>query len=129
MMTKTFVMFAVAAVVAGCVGPNPQMGVIRTAEVSSEVRERAQLVQVLNAPYSPSIVQKVVGAVTATSCKNKTWEPPATRGDALLQLRIKAAELGANALTNVLFDEQGTDAWGTNCWQSITASADAVLLK
>jgi hypothetical protein len=30
--------------------------------------------------------------VNATSCKNKTWDPPPTRGDATMQLRVSADE-------------------------------------
>jgi hypothetical protein len=30
---------------------------------------------------------------------------------------------------NVAFDNQGTDTWGTNAWESISLSADVVLIK
>ncbi len=73
-------------------------------------------------------IARAIGPVNATSCKNMMTDPPATRGDALRQLRLKALRMGANAVVNVYFDERGTDAWGTNCWESVTATGDAVVI-
>ncbi|MEE2953022.1 MAG: heavy metal-binding domain-containing protein [Pseudomonadota bacterium] len=70
---------------------------------------------------------RLLGSVQGFSCKRMTWDPPASKGAALQQLRIKAHQLGANAVTNVAYDERGTDTWGTNCWESVTASGDAVI--
>lgn len=120
---------AVAALMGGCIGPNPQMDVIKVTELDAATVSQAQRVQVLPAGYQPGIVRSTLGMVNATSCKNKTWDPPPTRGDATMQLRVKAAAKGANAIANITYDEQGTDAWGTNCWSSITASADALVVK
>jgi uncharacterized protein YbjQ (UPF0145 family) len=53
-------------------------------------------------------------------------DPPATQGDALQQLQLLALRAGANAVSNVTFDARGTDTWGTNCWQTVTASGFAV---
>jgi len=129
MKTLTALSIATAALLGGCIGPNPQMDVIKVAELDAATVSHAQRVQVLPAGYQPGMIRSTLGMVNATSCKNKTWDPPPTRGDATMQLRVKAAAKGANAIANVTYDEQGTDAWGTNCWSSITASADAILLK
>lgn len=129
MKTLTALTVTVAAIMGGCIGPNPQMDVIKVAELDAATVSQAQRVQVLSAGYQPAMVRSTLGMVNATSCKNKTWDPPPTRGDATMQLRVKAAAKGANAIANITYDEQGTDAWGTNCWSSITASADAVILK
>ncbi len=129
MKVLTTTAVALATLMGGCIGPNPQMDVIKVAELDAATVSQAQRVQVLPAGYQPSVVRSTLGMVNATSCKNKTWDPPPTRGDATMQLRVKAAAKGANAIANITYDEQGTDAWGTNCWSSITASADAVVLR
>lgn len=67
-----------------------------------------------------------LGDITAYSCKQLTFDPPASKGNALLQLRIKANELGANSIIDVTFDTRGTDAFGTNCWETVQASGIAV---
>ena len=54
---------------------------------------------------------------------------PASKGNALTQLKVRAVELGANGVIDITFDYSGTDAWGTNCWESIQASGTAVMFK
>ena len=69
---------------------------------------------------------KVIAPVSAFSCKHLITDPPASKGDALLQLQIKALEIGASAVLNVAFDTRGTDTFGTNCWETVQASGIAV---
>jgi uncharacterized protein YbjQ (UPF0145 family) len=68
----------------------------------------------------------VVAPITAYSCKHLMTDPPASSGDALLQLQLKALELNASAIVNVTFDTRGTDTFGTNCWETVQASGIAV---
>jgi uncharacterized protein YbjQ (UPF0145 family) len=74
-------------------------------------------------------VAKYLGDITAYSCKNLLWDPPSSKGDALTQLKLKALELGADGIIDVTFDTRGTDAYGTNCWDSVQASGVAVKFK
>ena len=67
-----------------------------------------------------------IAPVTAFSCKHLMTDPPASKGNALLQLQVKALELGASAVVNVSFDTRGTDTFGTNCWETVQASGVAV---
>jgi uncharacterized protein YbjQ (UPF0145 family) len=76
----------------------------------------------------PPITQ-VLGNVTAYSCKFLPTDPPASKGDALKRLRLEALKLHANAVVDVTFDTRGTDAFGTNCWESVQANGQAVLLR
>jgi uncharacterized protein YbjQ (UPF0145 family) len=71
-------------------------------------------------------VKEFLGEITAYSCKHLLWDPPASKGDALSQLRLKALEMGADGIIDVTFDSRGTDAFGTNCWESVQASGVAV---
>ena len=54
-------------------------------------------------------------------------DPPASKGDALLQLRLRASELGADTILDITFDTRGTDPFGTNCWESVQASGMAII--
>jgi uncharacterized protein YbjQ (UPF0145 family) len=71
-------------------------------------------------------IKEYLGDITAYSCKHLMTDPPASKGNALTQLRLKALELGANGIIDVTFDSRGTDVWGTNCWESVQASGVAV---
>lgn len=75
------------------------------------------------------IVKQYLGPVNAYSCKNKVWDKPASTGDAVAQLRLKALRMGANAVIDMSTDTRGTDTWGTNCWESVQAQGTAVLLQ
>ena len=68
----------------------------------------------------------VLEPLEAWSCKNKTWDRPATKGNALKQLKLLAYRLGATALMDVEFTGHNTDVWGTNCWNSVHASGIAI---
>jgi uncharacterized protein YbjQ (UPF0145 family) len=107
----------------------PHLEHVDVSEVSSQEMTAAFKVQVFESDIDVAQVASYVGSMQATSCKNKVWDPPATKGNALQQLRLKALRAGANALVNVNFDDQGTDTWGTNCWQSVTATGDAVVMR
>jgi len=86
-------------------------------------------VRVFTTEQPPPKIERAIAPVTAYSCKHLTIDPPASKGDALQQLQLKAAQLGANAVVNVTFDLRGTDAWGTNCWQTVQASGTAARIK
>ena len=68
----------------------------------------------------------VLEPLEAWSCKQQSWDPPATKGNALRQLKLLAYRLGATALMDVEFTGHNTDVWGTNCWNSVHASGIAI---
>ena len=99
-----------------------------TSEVPEPTLSKAYRVKVITAGSSVETpnIYKYLGAITTYSCKHLLWDPPASKGDALLQLQIKAIELGANGIVDVTFDIRGTDTCGTNCWETVQASGVAV---
>ncbi|WP_139194627.1 hypothetical protein [Roseovarius tolerans] len=113
----------VALLLSAC---GPLVEVNDTSKVNPATLTAASNVRVFtlgqNAPQNYS----VIAPVSAFSCKNMMTDPPASQGDALLQLQIKALELGASAVVNVGFDLRGTDTFGTNCWETVQASGLAV---
>lgn len=74
----------------------------------------------------PPQISNYLGDITAYSCKHLMWDPPASKGNALTQLRLKALDMGAEGIIDVTFDSRGTDTFGTNCWESVQASGVAV---
>jgi hypothetical protein len=58
----------------------------------------------------------VLQPLSATSCKNKFWDPSPTTEDATDQLRVKAARLGGNGVQNVTCEASRGTSLTTNCW-------------
>ena len=109
----------------------PRVKVINLTDLSPEVLAEASKVQVfrLDNPTPKPDIEKYVGEITAYSCKHMTWDPPASKGNALTQLKVQAVEAGANGIIDITFDSRGTDTWGTNCWETVQASGTAVIFK
>jgi hypothetical protein len=118
---KKLACLAVLCALSGC-GPGPSIGYVNVAKLPQEQLLMSSAVQVLTeAPQDAAIV----GVVEATSCKNKMWSPDPTEADALAQLKVKAAGLGANAIVGISYSPSGTSLV-TNCWTSIMATGTAV---
>ena len=102
---------------------------IKMSDVPPEEANAALAVSVFEiSSVQPTNVTKYLGAISAFSCKLMMTDPPASSGDAIAQLRLKALRLGGNAVIGVTVDTRGTDTLGTNCWQSVQASGTAVII-
>ena len=117
-----------AVAVIGIAACGPRVPVVNVDRVPQATRDSALNVRVflLGSIVPPGA--RSLGAASAYSCKHLMTDPPATQGNALLQLQIKTIEMGGNAIINVTFDTRGTDTLGTNCWQTVTASGIVVRL-
>jgi Putative heavy-metal-binding len=115
----------VGGVAAGC---SPFVPVTNVAAVDPQTRAAAIQVRVLPLGMQLPAGTKILQPVQAYSCKHLMTDPPATQGDAMQQLQLRALELKANAVVNVTFDTRGTDTFGTNCWQTVIASGFAASL-
>jgi hypothetical protein len=71
---------------------------------------------------------KSLGDFHGYSCKNKIWDKPATKSDAMKQLKIKASSAGANAVILDSCYGEGT-TYSKNCWEAFTCSGAAVVLQ
>jgi uncharacterized protein YbjQ (UPF0145 family) len=117
-----------AVLIAGCSTFVPVTDVSQVPK--AQLREAAHVrVFVLGGNQACPEVAEYLGDVTAYSCKHLLTDPPASKGDALTQLRLKVLDLGADGVIDVSFDRRGTGAWGTNCWESVQASGTAVKFK
>jgi hypothetical protein len=71
----------------------------------------------------------VVNVVEGISCKNKMWDPAATKTDAINQAKYWAKQQGADAIMNLQCDLPRGTTNSYNCWESITCTAQAIKLK
>lgn len=76
---------------------------------------------------------KNLGDIEGYSCKNKFWDKPATKSAAMKQLKLKAAEVGGNAIILDSCYGEGT-TYSKNCWEAYIpnvtpAYADAAGIK
>lgn len=104
----------------GCFGPNQALRIETSPALA--VAARANDVDVL--PSVP-VGAKVLGSVEGASCQNKIWDPKASEPAALDQAKLKAAALGATAITDLSYATSGTNLVA-NCWTLITATATAI---
>ncbi len=101
---------------------------VEVVKVDSEENASAiNTVQILNREQLRGKKVEIVQTISANSCKNKLWDPDPTRDNAIAQLKVKAARIGANTVTNLYCGDQTGTNLGTNCWSSIECSAAAVI--
>lgn len=103
--------------------PVENLKLVNNAELKNALKLK---IFTLESSRQPEKKFDIISIVEAYSCKNKTWDPPASKGDALKRLRLEAYRVGADAIVDVTFDKVGTDTWGTNCWNSVYASGQAI---
>jgi hypothetical protein len=68
----------------------------------------------------------VINLVERISCKNKTWDPAATKTDAINQAKYWAREQGAQGVMNLQCDLPRETTTSYNCWESITCTGQAI---
>jgi hypothetical protein len=68
----------------------------------------------------------VINLVERISCKNKTWDPAATKTDAINQAKYWAREQGAQGVMNLQCDLPRGTTTSYNCWESITCIGQAI---
>jgi hypothetical protein len=68
----------------------------------------------------------VINLVEGISCKNKTWDPAATKTDAINQAKYWAREQGAQGVMNLQCDLPRGTTTSYNCWESITCIGQAI---
>ena len=115
---------AAAVALSGCASFVP---VVDMKKVDPAERQASLSVRIFDQSKSPPKVEKMIGDVDAWSCKFNITDKPASIGNALAQLRLKAYRMGANAVINVVYEEAGTDPFGTNCYNTIHAQGVAVI--
>ncbi len=124
MRSLTAVAFAILLSACGTFVP-----VTDVTKIDPDVLKAALQLRTYVVGQTPDGSYSVIEPIDAYSCKHLFWDKPASKGDALKQLKYKAYAMGANAIMDVAFDTRGTDAWGTNCWETVQASGVAIKIK
>ena len=111
-----FFSLSAAAIAIGCSAA--------TMNVTPEMRRQAASTPILTSDQVGSRKYTIVSEVVGRSCARQAGSDPSMDA-AREELKIKAAELGADAVTNALCREGGINM-KQNCWKSIECRADAV---
>lgn len=115
-----------ALLLTGC-GAGQYADRINVSKLPEDEQRAALAIKVYDQATGAPEYSEIIDEVQAISCQNKVWDPPATKADALRQLRVKALRLGANAIVSVTYTNSGT-SYKPNCWESVTVSGTAVRL-
>lgn len=126
MFSKSASFLIAASVLAGCGAMVP---VVKQEELTAQQRREVNDVAIFNSTQLVGKDFTVLNIVEGISCKNKTWDPAATRSDAIFQARYWAKQMGADGITNLQCDHPRGTTTTYNCWESITCSAEAIKLK
>lgn len=108
----------------GCVGP--LIPVKKIDELPPEDRRAVLALPIYNESQLFGKPYTVVNLVEGISCKNKTWDPAATKTAAITQAKYWAREQGADGIMNVQCDLPRGTTTSYNCWESITCTGQAI---
>jgi len=95
-------------------------------DVSAEKRRAVNNVAIYNQMQLIGKKFKILNIVEGISCKNKTWDPAATKTDAIIQARYWPQEMNADGISNLQCDHPRGTTTTYNCWESITCTAEAI---
>ena len=115
-----------AVALSGCstYSSNMRVGNDMTYASLGDQRAASQSVQVLDEPPAGATV---IGPVDAGRCHRSFVETSPSEQQVLLDLKIAAYALGADAISNVVIDKQS--AITKNCWYMLDAKAKALRIK
>lgn len=122
--TSRIIITLTLALISGCVGPLVPVKDIST--LSTEDRSLTLALPIYNESQLQGKSYKILNIVEGISCKNKSWDPAATKSDAINQAKYWAKEQGANGLMNVQCEVPRGTTTTYNCWESITCTAQAI---
>ena len=113
----------------GCAGPGrlgvgPLVPVVDIKNLDSVTKTRLAEVKIITENLDKS--GKILRKIQVTSCKNQFYDPAPSREDAEYQLKFRALESNGNAIANIVCAPKQGTSLVTNCWESITCTADVI---
>lgn len=114
---RAVAILAVGLALSSCAGAKVQE------DTSAEWRTNTRVYRASETPRGA----RVLGQLTATSCKSKPWDPEPTDEDATRQLQVDSRGMGGNAVGNVNCGIGS--ALATNCLSSIVCRGTAILVN
>ena len=95
--------------------------------LSTEGRVRMASMKVFRDVELPKESYKIIKEVDGISCKRNLYAAKiVSDSEAISEMKIKAAQLGADAITNIICQRKIGIDWGSNCWESIICIGDAI---
>jgi ABC-type phosphate transport system substrate-binding protein len=100
------------------------------ASLTSEQRQKvAELVEFPSGSLARESYQ-IVGSAKGLACKRNLYASgKPSLEEAQQGVRIRAALMGAEAVTNVLCEDKQEVDWGNNCWQTVVCVGDAITVN
>lgn len=124
---KNLILIILIASLVGCAGP--RVSVKRINQLPIDTKRQVLSMPIYNESQLFGRKYRIINVVEGISCKNKAWDPPATKTDAINQAKYWAFEIGADALLNIQCDFPHGTTITYNCWESITCTAQAIKLE
>jgi uncharacterized protein YbjQ (UPF0145 family) len=112
----------------GCVSVSSRPDTV-IKDLPADKRQAMSAVRILNQAQLQGAKFDVLTIVEGTSCRHWMTDPPASRTSAIEQLKLKASEAGANAISNIQCDGREPTNYTMNCWESMTCAAEAIKLQ
>ncbi|OOE57244.1 hypothetical protein BZG13_11710 [Salinivibrio sp. ML323] len=84
-------------------------------------------IEIIQNPGSLNYVSK--GKIKGISCKGSAFSGDTSEQAAMTQLKIKAVQLGANAVLYPTCSQDASVDWGNNCWESWVCIGEAARLE
>lgn len=108
----------------GCAS-NPSISSLTSLE-----RQKVAEMVVFKAGDIPRESYQILGSVEGIACKRNLYASGSPSMDEAQQgVRIRAAQLGAEAVTNMLCEDKRETDLGRNCWQTVVCVADAIIVR
>ena len=102
---------------------------VNLSNLTAEQRHLIRQVEILNYAQIQNREFRILTIVEGHSCQNKIWDTPATRINAIEQLKHHSLEQEGDGITNVQCSgREGTSA-RTNCWELISCTAEVIQFK
>jgi uncharacterized protein YbjQ (UPF0145 family) len=122
MLFRHLIIFVLFLLLEGCAS-NPEIS-----SLTSEQRSRLLNIEITNENMLKEYTN--LGQVKGLSChRNAHISQQLTSDEAIQGLKIRAAQLGADAVINMVCQKNSGTDWVNNCWASIVCVGDAIKLK
>lgn len=123
MRKSVFTSFVAASVLAGC---SPFVPWVNLKELPADQQQAVRRVRIWGNPQLVNRQYEVLSIVEGHSCQVLQIDGPATRLDAIEQLKAHAWQAGADGLADIRCGAKEGLSPAANCWELISCTAEAI---
>ena len=113
----------VSSLLSGCAGLGQ---VERVSDLTTEQLRQVHSIQLINS--DKGLNYKSLGQIKGLSCKGSALSGDTKEEGAMMQLKIKAIKINANAILFATCSHDASVDWGNNCWESWVCVGEAALI-